>query len=313
MSDSPEEFEEFRFSDQLDLVDSHDIGLYLMGLRVLPYFEVDIRKLYEYLNNLYELLDSRDFESRIETEVEQARDSIYRRMYNGEELDEDEQEELVKLVQKWQQEIRTDLDVETRIPIKNEGFFDVEKAIEHPEKLFDPEIWESMPGRTKKDIRESCRSLGVNCPTGSVFLSLRAVEDRLRFWYEEETGNQIKQEAWGKVLDKLEEHYAGNKDKPEVLSNLRFLKEKRNQVSHPDHSPTRSEAETTLIQVKGTITEIYDEVGIEEGDDGERTEIPKAEDVDGKTASIAKLAKETALGEIESDGDFELENEEEED
>lgn len=279
MSESGEKtFENFQFSNQLDLVDSHDIGAYLMLLRLMPYFDITKEEYHEKVVNLHQIIETRDFDTRIKEDIEHVVEILYDKISEEEDLTEEEIGRLINIAKDWQGSIKEDLDAQTRIPIEDEGFFDVKKAIEHPEKLFESEIWDSMPKMTRKDIREACRSLAVNCPTGSVFLSLRAVEDRLRFWYQEETGNEIKQETWGHVLDKLEEHYSGGDNKPEVLSNLRFLKEKRNQISHPDHSPTRSEAETTLIQVKGTITEIYKQVDIEdEKEETKETGLPEKE------------------------------------
>lgn len=44
---------------------------------------------------------------------------------------------------------------------------------------------------------------------------------------------------------------------PPVLTNLYYLKEKRNEVNHPEESPTPREARRTLFIVASTINEIY--------------------------------------------------------
>ncbi|MFB6100601.1 MAG: hypothetical protein ABEK16_04990 [Candidatus Nanohalobium sp.] len=138
-----------------------------------------------------------------------------------------------------------------------------------------------MPNRTRSDIREACRSLAVKCPTAATFLALRAVEDRLRYWYEKEEGKSIEEEAWGQVLDKMEKIY-DEKESPPVMANLQFLKSKRNDVSHPDESPNMSEAETTILRVRGTITEIYEELSYGQEADEDSPSLSRNEDIEAE-------------------------------
>lgn len=86
-------------------------------------------------------------------------------------------------------------------------------------------------------------------------MALRCVEYCLRDWYLHETGTEIEQ-SWGRVLAALEGEFE-NKDRPAVLSNLDYLRERRNEVNHPVRNPDYKEAEDTLVAVRQTVTEIY--------------------------------------------------------
>jgi hypothetical protein len=111
-------------------------------------------------------------------------------------------------------------------------------------------------------------------------LSLRAVEHCLRKWYEQQ--NETLDAAWGRVLDQLMEEYTEDdkkndtvltqlSDLPPVLSTLYYLKEKRNEVNHPEKSPSPREARRTLIIVASTITEIHNEMRSEAREEARST------------------------------------------
>jgi len=178
-----------------------------------------------------------------------------------------------KLQQKavtWANLLQESFKDEKRIPASKTGLLDTTKLVEEPEKLLSPYVWNWLDDTAKTDIEEACRSIAVGCPTGCVFLSLRAVEHSLRRWYESRY-EKIESTAWGAVLDELMEEYAAEEKKndtvlsqlselPPVLTNLYYLKEKRNEVGHPDHSPDEQEARRTLMIVAGTITDVYSEL-----------------------------------------------------
>ena len=47
---------------------------------------------------------------------------------------------------------------------------------------------------------------------------------------------------------------------PDILSNLHYLKQRRDRVSHAESTPSPYEAAITLFMVAGTITEIIEEI-----------------------------------------------------
>lgn len=265
MADKEGEYwKRFSFTDQLTLSDAFDLGLALQRVQWQLFQEPEISDIVRRLQNIQNGIAERDFDTSIQDEIEQVIDKLTEKMKEEdvEELSDDAVNNLYDVCDQWMKVIRQELAYETRIPISRKGFFDVEKAIEAPEDLFDQEVWDWMPERPRDDIRQACRALAVHCPTASVFLALRAVEDRLREWYQEETGGDIEGKSWGRVLDKFEEEYQeDDEDLPPLLSHLGYLKDKRNEVSHPEKSPSWKEAERTIYRVEGTISEIYEEIG----------------------------------------------------
>lgn len=136
---------------------------------------------------------------------------------------------------------------------------DIVELIHNPESFFRPEVWEWMDQHPRDDFTEACRCLAFDAPTASVMLSLRVVEYCLREWYEFDTDRNIQNRTFGQVLSELEDAYERD-DRPHVLSNLDYLKDRRNSVSHPDDSSSRREAERMLYRIEGTISEIYDHI-----------------------------------------------------
>lgn len=125
-------------------------------------------------------------------------------------------------------------------------------------ELLGEEVWEWLPKQPKNDIQESIRSLNSNAPTASMMMALRAVEYCLLYWYENKTGEPAQIETWGRVLSELEEAF-DPEERPAVLSNIDYLRMKRNEITHPELTPDWSESESTLYMVRDTINEIYDQ------------------------------------------------------
>lgn len=179
--------------------------------------------------------------------------------------------ELSQRASTWAQLMAEELADETRINIPNTWILDFERLMYEPGLLFEDEVWEVLDNQSKKDVSEACRALPVGCATASVMVSLRAVERYLRKWYEYETDEELERGTWGSVLDDLIEIYIPDEDAegrvlqqlssvPSVLSNIYYLKERRDKVSHPDESPTDYEAVVTLFMVAGTISEVCREI-----------------------------------------------------
>lgn len=186
-----------------------------------------------------------------------------------ESIDQADREYLKQKSVAWHHLLKEVLAREQRIPAENTGLLDVDRLIESPEQLFSTSVWSWLDDGPRADLEESCKSIVVGSATASVMLSLRAVEHCLRVWYEKE--NEPIEAAWGQVLDRLMEEYSEEEKKndtvatrlsdlPPVLSNLYYLKEKRNEVNHPEKSPNPQEARRTLMIVASTITDIYNEV-----------------------------------------------------
>lgn len=221
----------------------------------------NVRGVIEALERMEEVLQYSDFDSAIE---EQVKEEVVELRGEDEEdtLPAGYVSSMTERAEQWGNILEAELSSEKRMPISNRGMFDVEAAMENPKELFDSEVWEWLPELPKNDIVEACQCLAVESSTGSMILSLRAVEDCLRQWYVNEIDGDegVDRTPWGGVLDDLEDHFGDQSRQPAVLTNLDYLRMKRNQVNHPQKSPSWSEAEATLFIVRDTIREIHDEM-----------------------------------------------------
>lgn len=104
----------------------------------------------------------------------------------------------------------------------------------------------------RSDLNEGCKCILVGSPTAGEHITLRVAESLLRRWYEHKTGETMRRGTWGSVLDKLVKLYPEN-ERPKELSLLGYLKQRRDEVAHPDRISELSEAETTLMNVCSLI------------------------------------------------------------
>jgi len=174
-------------------------------------------------------------------------------------LDDDDGDSLEEAAERWSRMLNDEISKEKRVSISNEGLFDSERAMENTQELFSNEdVWNELPNQTKNDLQEACRALAFDCLTSAVIMTLRAVEEQLQAWYKKETGRNIEERTFGQVLSELDDSFSG--DRPPILSHLDYLKERRNQVAHPERSPDKQEAESTIVMVRETITSIHKKV-----------------------------------------------------
>lgn len=226
-------------------------------------------KIFGVLEEVKIILQSREIDSPVSGKVSQFLTDIESEYGSPDEkLDSKNAEELERQATTWANLLQQDLKKERRLPVAETGMMDAQELLESPESMFSKPVWNWLHQRPKSDIQEACRSVVVDSPTASVMLSLRAAEHCLREWHEDQTGNEL-EAAWGRVLDRLIHEYVDDSEEmspqeqlsslPPVLSNLYYLKEKRNEVNHPEKSPDNSEARRTLMLVAGTISDIFDE------------------------------------------------------
>jgi hypothetical protein len=105
------------------------------------------------------------------------------------------------------------------------------------------------------DLSEACACILVGAPTAAERMALRAGESLLRRWYERTTHKQIARQTWGMVLDKLVKEYPEN-TRPKEIVLLGYLKERRNELDHPDRVSSQPDAETTLMNVFRLIRDL---------------------------------------------------------
>ncbi|MGN8213964.1 hypothetical protein [Halococcus salifodinae] len=221
------------------------------------------------LDNFSTILRSRDIDSDVAMSVVRYIQEVSEEYDSEDNLSESDGRELEMKVGAWRRLLENELGKEQRIAAADVGLLDVDGLLNRPESLFDDTVWNWLDGSTKADVKEACKTLVIDCPTSSVILSLRALERCLRVWHEEKTENKL-EAAWGTALGQLISEFQEKTDSndvmeqlsdlPPVLSNLFYLKEKRNEVSHPDKSPTSQEARRSLMIMAATITEIHEEI-----------------------------------------------------
>lgn len=105
------------------------------------------------------------------------------------------------------------------------------------------------------DLFEACGCILIGSATAAEHIALRAAESLLRRWYEYKSGNKLTRRAWGAVLNRLAREYPENR-RPKEIALLGYLKQRRDEVAHPDRISTLTEAETTLMNVCCLITGI---------------------------------------------------------
>lgn len=257
----------------LTLVDAFKMGTHVEFLRRAGSHEYPLDEIngeefiIPALEKIIGRLEETDFDSILLAEIEGKKKDLleeYEEELNQEGgvvyINEPDGSSLSDSVNLWIDLLEQELKNQKRVSIPSSGLFDAEQAMEHPESLFEKEvIWTSLPQQTQDDLKEACRALAFACTTSAVIMALRAVEEQLRAWYKEETGRQIEKRTFGQVLSELDDTFNSN-NRPAILSHLDYLKEMRNEVNHPEHSPTRQEAESTLYMVRATITKIQNRI-----------------------------------------------------
>lgn len=107
----------------------------------------------------------------------------------------------------------------------------------------------SLLGETELlDLNEACRCILVSSATAAEHMALRATESLLRRWYEHKTGNKLRRVTWGTVLNKLVKEYP-EKNRPKEIALLGYLKQRRDEVAHPERVSSIADAEATLMNV----------------------------------------------------------------
>jgi hypothetical protein len=132
-----------------------------------------------------------------------------------------------------------------------------------PEKLikgltgFLEDLIKLLTNQEQGDLVEACNCILVGSNTAAEFMSLRAAESLLRRWYEKRTYQNLERKPWGFVLDKLTEAYP-EKRRPAEITLLAYLKQRRDEIAHPQRSSTPQEAEATLLTVFSLVQALKD-------------------------------------------------------
>lgn len=102
------------------------------------------------------------------------------------------------------------------------------------------------------DLSEACSCILIGSATAAEHITLRAAESLLRRWYEYKTGKKLRRRTWGTVLKRLAREYPEN-SRPKEITLLGYLKQRRDEVAHPERVSSLTEAEATLMTVCSLI------------------------------------------------------------
>lgn len=107
----------------------------------------------------------------------------------------------------------------------------------------------SLETLEQQSLREAVSSLLFSNFISAEFMALRTAESLLKKWYEKKTGKKLMRTTWGQVLDKLNEEFPNERDRPKDLLLLDYLRERRNEIAHPEAMPNSVLASTTFLNV----------------------------------------------------------------
>lgn len=109
-------------------------------------------------------------------------------------------------------------------------------------------------------LNESASCLLHNSFTSAEFIALRSIESILRRWYEKKTGNIIKRDRWGDILNELNKLYPNASERPKGLALLDYLRQRRNEIDHPDAISTADEATATFFNAIAVCKAVRNEL-----------------------------------------------------
>ena len=109
--------------------------------------------------------------------------------------------------------------------------------------------WNMLQPLEQQGLNEATLCILSNAFTSAEFITLRTAESILRRWYEKKTGIKIERERWGDVLNWLNNKYPKRSEKPKELSLLDYLKNRRNEIDHPEAISNPEEATATFLNV----------------------------------------------------------------
>jgi len=108
----------------------------------------------------------------------------------------------------------------------------------------------------QQSLSEAISSLLFGNFISAEFMALRTGESLLKKWYEKKTDKKLVRTTWGQVLDKLNEEFP-EKERPKELLLLDYLRERRNEIAHPEAISNSVQASTTFLNVISLCQTLY--------------------------------------------------------
>jgi len=129
-----------------------------------------------------------------------------------------------------------------------ETHIDAAKLTEGPKAFLSDDEFNTLEPLERQGLNEAASSLLFNNFTSAEFMALRTAESLLKRWYEKRTGRKLGRTTWGQVLDKLNQEFPKG-ERPKELLLLDYLRERRNEIAHPEALSNSVQASTTFFNV----------------------------------------------------------------
>ena len=192
------------------------------------------------LEHLSSLRNTKDFEFIGE------KAKLFLSNFNDKYWQNQEKEELRHHVSRW--EAKLEEFSKNWILSYPETHIDTAKLIKGAQVFLSDAEFNALEPLEKQSLDEAASSLLVNNFISAEFVALRTAESLLKKWYEKKTGEKLGRTTWGEVLEKINQEFPKEKRSKELLL-LDYLRERRNEIAHPEGVSGPEEASTTFFNV----------------------------------------------------------------
>jgi hypothetical protein len=162
-------------------------------------------------------------------------------------LDSEDVEDLKRTITRW--EGRLQESSKNWILSFPDTHIDAGKLGEGPKSFLRDDEFEKLKLVDIKSLYEATSSLLFANFISTEFMALRTAENLLKNWYEKKTGKKLGKTTWGQVLEQLNEIYPKKAERPKELLLLDYLRERRNEIAHPEAQSNSVSASTTFLNV----------------------------------------------------------------
>ena len=173
-------------------------------------------------------------------------DSKYRYVKNA-YLDPQDHQELTSTVARWEGRLK-EISKSWILSYPN-THIDAAKLNKGVEAFLSHDEFNTLELLERQGLDEAASSLLFNNFTSAEFMALRTAESLLKKWYERKTGNELGRTTWGEVLDRLNQEFPKKAERPKELLLLDYLRERRNEIAHPEAISNSVQASTTFFNV----------------------------------------------------------------
>ena len=125
---------------------------------------------------------------------------------------------------------------------------------ENMDRLFPESLVSKLDSATKADLNDGMLAILHLIPTPAAMILLRVAENVVRTYYARIAGKPAGKKDWNEILEELRARQDASRP---LIGYLDYIRDKRNEVMHPETRYTQEEAERILLQVKGLVEEVF--------------------------------------------------------